>query len=162
MKNLLLGIMYPNDDSLSRLISILEKEFGIIKVKSESYDFNFTNYYEKEFGKNLKKIIIIFKKTIEKKDLIEIREKTGKIEKTLSIDGKRTVNIDPGYISESELVLATKKFRSFKEKLNDEVFLHKVLEFKDNDVITFFHTFADYKLDKNKDFFKKVIDYFQA
>ncbi|MCK5283214.1 MAG: DUF4416 family protein [Nanoarchaeota archaeon] len=152
MKSLLFAIMYPNQKLLNNSISILEKEFGKIKAKSPEYDFNFTNYYEKEFGKNLKKIILVFEKTIEKNDLIEIREKTAEIEQKLSKNKKRTVNIDPGYISKTELVLATKKQRSFKEYLGNYIYAHKVLEFKDKEIITFWHTFADYKTKLIKNF----------
>jgi hypothetical protein len=73
MNNLLFAIMYPSEEELNNSIQILKQKFGDIKASSEEYDFNFTDYYEKEFGKNLKKRIFIFKKTIEKKDLIEIR-----------------------------------------------------------------------------------------
>jgi hypothetical protein len=149
--------MYPNKEELGKAILILEKEFGKIIAKSEEYEFDFTDYYEKEFGKNLKKIIAVFGKEIEKNDLIWIREKTGEIENNLAINGKRAVNIDPGYISETELVLATKKGRWFKEELGNGVFAHKVLEFKGDEVVTFKHTFADYKIEKNLEFFRKII-----
>lgn len=157
MNNLLFAVMYPNEESLSKSISFLEKEFGKIKSKSEPYDFTFTHYYESEFGSELKKIIIIFGKTIEKKELIQIREKTGEIESELSQNNNRTVNIDPGYISKTELVLATKKGKDFKELLGNGIYAHKVLEFKNGEIITFRHTFADYRTDKNFEFFKKII-----
>lgn len=153
----LCAIMYPNASLLDKSVSILEKEFGKIKTKCPIYDFDFTDYYEKEFGKNLKKIIIVFEKTIEKKDLVKIREKAGEIEKSLSKDGKRTVNIDPGYISKDELVLATKKKKWFKEDLGNGVYAHKVLEFKNGEIITFNHTFPDYKTEFNQNYFKKFI-----
>lgn len=157
MKNLLFAIMYQNQELLNRTILILEKDFGKIKAKSQEYDFNFTSYYEKEFGKNLKKIIVVFEKIVEKFDLIQIREKTGEIELKLSKNNKRTVNIDPGYISEKELILATKKAKPWKEELGKGVCAHKVLEFKDDQIITFRHTFADYRLEKNLEFFRKLL-----
>ena len=162
INNLLFAIMYSNKDELNNSIYILEKEFGPIKDHGKEYDFNFTNYYEKEFGTNLKKTIFIFQKTIEKQDLIQIREKTGKIEQQLSKNNKRTINIDPGYISKTELVLATKKGKNWKEKLGNEIYVHKILEFKNNEATTFFHTFADYKLKQNIEFFKKIVSNLQA
>jgi len=139
------AVMYHAYGDFLKAIFHLEKEFGDISKQSEEYEFNFTDYYEKEFGIDLKKVMVIFDKAIIKEDLIPIRLRTGEIEKELSKDDKRTVNIDPGYVSETEVVLATMKFQSFKEELGDGVYLHKVLEFKDNEVITFEHTFADYK-----------------
>ena len=150
--------MYSSQDILDKTISILKNEFGEIKAKSKEYDFNFTDYYENEFGINLKKLILVFEKTIEKQDLIQIRERTGQIEKALSQNNKRSVNIDPGYISKTELVLATKKGKTWKEDLGKGIYAHKILEFKDNEVITFYHTFTDYKLKNNQDFFIEAIN----
>ncbi|MBD3164585.1 DUF4416 family protein [Candidatus Woesearchaeota archaeon] len=158
MNNLLIAVMYQNRKSLDAAINILEQHFGPIKAKSKEYNFNFTNYYEKEFGKSLKKTILIFEKTIEKSDLPEIREKTGEIEQQLSMHSKRTVNIDPGSISGSELVLATKKAKPWKEHLGKGIYAHKILEFKYGNITAFKNTFADYKTKQNIDFFRKVIN----
>jgi hypothetical protein len=149
--------MYSKEEDFSKALSVLEEEYGQVFESCPEYDFSFTDYYEQEFGKNLKKRIVVFEKDVSKEDLAAIREKTGEIEKELSLGGKRTVNIDPGYISSSELVLATKKFRQFKEDIGGGVYAHKVLEFKGDDVVMFKHTFADYKLDRNIEFFKKLI-----
>ncbi len=152
MKKLFLALMYHGKGSLDNSLSLLQKHFGPIQSQSEPFDFNFTNYYEEEFGKDLKKVFLVFEKEISKGDLVNIRAQTAEIEEELSANGKRTVNLDPGYLSETELVLATKKYQSFKEDLGNGVYAHKVLEFKDDEVITFSHTFADYR--KNKEFFE--------
>jgi len=144
MNNLFFAVMYPNLELLERAISLLKKEFGEVLKEGKEFDFNFTSYYEKEFGKDLKKKFFVFGSEIEKGDLVKIRGKTGEIERQLSENGKRTVNIDPGYVSEIELVLASKKSRPFKENLGNGVFAHKVLEFKEGKTITFHHTFRDY------------------
>jgi hypothetical protein len=157
MNRLLFAIMYPDKEILDVCVDILEKEFGSIKLIGEEYVFNFTRYYEEEFGRNLKKQIFVFEKTIEKHDLVKIRSRTGEIEQQLAKEDKRVVNIDPGYISETELALATRKGRDFKEELGEGIFVHKVLEFKNKEIITFRHTFADYRLEKNLEFFRKVV-----
>jgi len=157
MKHLLFAVMYSSLEHYSKALDILKKEFGDIKAEGEEYDFDFTAYYENEFGKNLKKRIVVFEKEIEKNELVGIRLKTGKIEEELAVDGKRVVNIDPGYISSQEVVLATLKGKPWKEELGKGVFGHKVIEFKDGEVITFRHTFADYKLGQNIEFFKGLL-----
>ena len=151
-----MAVMNSNEEQFTEVVSILTNEFGKLILKSKPYDFNFTDYYEREFGKNLRKVILIFEKTVEKHDLILIRIKTGEIENQLVEKNKRTVNIDPGYISETELVLATKKAKPWKEFLGNEVYVHKILEFKQDQLITFNHTFKDYKQDKNQAFLKEA------
>jgi hypothetical protein len=158
VNNLLIAIMYPSKEMLDLTMKELENKFGKIISHSPEYNFNFTNYYEKEFGTNLKKIILVFEQNIEKAELVEIREWTGNFEKRWSQNENRTVNIDPGYISKEELVLATKKGKWFKEDLGNGVFAHKVLEFKDGEAITFKHTFADYRLESNLKFFREFLE----
>jgi hypothetical protein len=150
--NLLFALMYKDKAVLEKTINKLKDDFGGILKKSPEYDFNFTNYYEKESGTNLKKIIIVFNKKISKDDLVEIKNKITEIEKGFSVYGKRTVNIDPGYVNDKEVVLATFKKKDFKEELGNGVYAHKVLEFADGKVKEFWNTFPDYKEKRIKDF----------
>lgn len=153
MTNILfIAVMYSSEDLLDKAKKELIQKYGKIKAESNPYNFSFTDYYEPEMGKNLKKIFLIFEKEISEQDLAGIKFFITEIEKKLSIDEKRTVNIDPGYLSETELVLATFKEKSFKEKIHDKVWVHKVLEFDNSKIIQFFHTFADYKDKKNQEF----------
>jgi len=152
--NLFIALMYPNKDLAEKSLNSLIREFGPLKNIGKPFDFNFTTYYEPEFGKDLKKIFLIFEKELKKTDLIGIRKKTAEIEASFKIDNKRTINIDPGYISSTELTLATVKGKPWKELLGDNIYAHKVLEFKGDEIITFNHTFADYK--QNLEFFKKL------
>jgi uncharacterized protein DUF4416 len=153
MTNLLFfALMYSNDIILNKTKLDLIKQYKTIKSESNFYEFNFTRYYEKEMGGNLKKKFIVFNKDILKKDLIEVKLFITKLEEKYMINNNRTINIDPGFLSKKELVLATFKAKNFKEKLNDKVFSHKVLEFDNDKIIEFFHTFADYKEKYNQDF----------
>jgi hypothetical protein len=154
---LLFAIMYSDSEDLDSVLITLKREFGEILMQGMEYDFNFTTYYENEFGKDLKKRLIIFDKNISKKDLVKVRIRTGEIEEEFSESEKRKVNIDPGYISKTELVLGTMKQRSFKEDLGQGVYAHKVVSFLDQEIEFFRHTFADYKIMENVDLFKRFI-----
>ncbi|TKJ17120.1 hypothetical protein CEE44_01125 [Candidatus Woesearchaeota archaeon B3_Woes] len=152
MVNLLfMAVMYSSEDVFTTAKKDLIAKYSDIKAESSAYSFNFTKYYEKEMGSNLKKKFLIFNKEISKKDLIEIKHFITKIEEKYSDNG-RTVNIDPGYLSSNEFVLATFKGKDFKEKISEDVFVHKILEFKEKKIIEFFHTFADYKVKENQEF----------
>jgi hypothetical protein len=149
---LIIAVMYSDDEIYEKVKSILIDKYKEIKKESHEYSFDkFTSYYEKEMGKNLVKRFLIFNFNLEKKDLIKIKKQTTEIEKEFSNDEKRTINLDPGYLNENELVLASfKKGTNYKEDLGQGVYAHKVLEFKDG-VKIFWHTFPDYR--ENKDFF---------
>lgn len=156
MTNLLfMAVMYSSEELFVKSKSDLVKKYGPIKVESHAYDFSFTDYYEPEMGKNLKKKFLIFEKEVSKQGLADVKFFITEIEKKYSNNTGRTVNIDPGYLSETELQLATFKEKSFKEKIHEKVWVHKVLEFDGNTLKQFFHTFADYKDEKNQEFILK-------
>jgi hypothetical protein len=156
MPRLLVAVMYSDKDLYQKAKTLLSETFGVIILETEAYDFDqFTCYYEKEMGKNLLKRFLIFKMEIRKKDLVEIKHQTTEIEKEYAKDNKRTINLDPGYLSKKELVLASfKKGTNYKENLSQGIYAHKVLEFGHGEVKIFWHTFPDYR--KNAEFLKEI------
>jgi len=146
--NLIIGIMYVDD--AKKVKKDLVDEFGSIKIETEPYDFTqFTKYYNREMGDKIFKKFFIFEKKIEKKDLVEIKKKITEIEGKYSKDKKRQINLDPGFINNEELTLASfKRGTNYKEDLGNGVYAHKVLEFKPLKI--FWHTFPDYKKFKEK------------
>jgi hypothetical protein len=164
MTKLMIAVMYSDTDLYTRCKSELVNEFGMIDAESEAYDFDkFTKFYEKEMGTGLVKRFIIFREPMEsmeknksiKDNLKKIKLKTAETEKSFSSEGRRKINLDPGYLTESELALASfKKGAGHKKDIGGGVFLHKVLEFKDRAII-FRHTFPDYRVKENQAFFQK-------
>ncbi len=156
MPKLIIAIMYKKKDVYGSAKTTLIDKFGPIAKESKPYNFDkFTSYYAKEMGKGLAKRFVVFKKAINKKDLADIKLFTEEIEKKYSKNNKRQVNLDPGYLSKTELVLASfKKGTNYKEQVSDKVYGHKVLEFKKGKIITFWHTFPDYR-EKKKEFFTR-------
>jgi len=154
MNKLIIAIMYSDKEIYNKVKEILIEKYQEIKKESNEYNFDqFTKYYEKEMGKNLVKRFLIFNKDIEKQDLINIKKQTTEIEKEFSKDNNRTINLDPGYINKEELVLASfKSGTNYKEDLGQGIYAHKVLEFKDK-VNIFWHTFPDYRIKENQEFF---------
>lgn len=72
-------------------------------------DVSQTDYYSVEMGDRLSRIFILFEPLLERDVLSEIKLKSNDIEIMLSVNGNRTVNIDPGYISLENVILATTK-----------------------------------------------------
>ena len=151
-----IAVMYSGKKIHDEAVSLLKEKFGEIILETKPYNFDFTDYYEEEMGKNLVKRFIVFKKEIDKKELAKIRKITGEIEDKFRVNGKRQINLDPGYISNEEVVLASVKEKSFKEKLGNNIYSHRVYSFENNKIKIFFHTFPDYKTEENKKFFLSV------
>jgi hypothetical protein len=148
---LLIGIMYKDIELFDSAKEILIKKFGEIDRESVHFDFNYTDYYEKEMGLGLKKVFLVFEKPIDKEDLVKIKLYANNIEKRLSKKNNRLINIDPGYITKHQVIVASCKERPHRIYLSKGVYAHLMFFFTKNDVISFKWTFPDY-LD-NKNFF---------
>lgn len=150
---LVMGIMYSDDNVKEKTVNLLVNKFGEIELEGKSFVFDFTDYYEEEFGKT-KKFFISFKEKIDIGDLVEIKLLTNKLEKELSKEGKRRVNLDPGYVTKEKSVVASCKSRPHRIYLDKGVYAHLMFIFKKNDVISFKWTFEDYL--QEKEFFVTV------
>ena len=91
--SLFFALMYKDKVILEKTIDELKNNFGNIVSESPEYDFDFTDYYEKELGNNLKKTIIIFDKKINNKELINIKKTVTTIEKKyLKSNNRQIIN----------------------------------------------------------------------
>ncbi len=135
----------------------IEQLFGPIDLKSDLYDFDrFTDYYEKEMGRGLKKRFISLYKLIEPEALPEIKVKTNALEQEISGAGQRIVNIDPGYLNLSKVVLATTKDYSHRLYLGQGIFGDLHLVFINKTFQTQPWTYPDYKQPSVIEFFLKL------
>ena len=103
------GILTSRLDILPRIFKAMEEKLGPVDYSSELIDFNFTRYYEKELGSGLKRQFLSFKNLISPDKLADIKVFTNELEQKWSEEGKRLLNIDPGYLNDSRVVLASTK-----------------------------------------------------
>jgi len=150
------AITFKNRDEYQETKNILKNHFGKIDSESEIFDFNHTDYYEKEMGKNLKKVFISFENLINPDELPAIKNRTNAIENSFLREEKRKINIDPGYISRTKLILATTKNYAHRIYLKDGIFGDLHLFYKDGSFHPQPWTYPDYKEKFSIEFFKKV------
>ena len=149
-------MMYQDKPVFDRALKMLKEEFGDVEKISAPYDFTFTDYYEKEMGAGLVKRFIVFEKSIERDGLADIKIFTNMTEKKLSVDGMRQINIDPGYITRSNVVLATTKEFPHRIYLKDGIFAEVTLSFKKGRCKHLEWTYPDFKTEKTCEFFLEI------
>ncbi|UCH12328.1 MAG: DUF4416 family protein [Candidatus Omnitrophota bacterium] len=142
---LITGIITGNENNFDITANVLTKKFGAIDYKSPIYDFNLTNYYQKEMGPELKRQFLSFSKTIAPAKLAKIKLFTNKLEKRYSKNDKRLINVDPGYVTASKLVLATTKDYSHRIYLDRGIFAEVTLYYKNGTFNPWGWTYPDYK-----------------
>lgn len=153
---LILGLFYTEKDLLIRVKEELIKSFGEIDYESESFDFNFTSYYEKEMGKDIKRIFYSFKELIDPSRIVEIKYITWEIEKKFTIEGKRKVNIDPGYMDYFKFVLASFKESGYKIYLGRGVYADITLWYEKGKFRPLLTSFPDFKSNLYEKAFLKI------
>jgi hypothetical protein len=151
---LIIALMYSKYPK--NIVSALEKKFGKVKVKSQEINFAFTVYYEKEFGKDLKKTYFCFDENFDIEKLADVKLFCFELEKINSKNGNRLVNIDPGYVTKNAVVLASFKERAHRIYLKEGVYADLELVFEKNEWHSFQWTFADIKENRVKDFLNTV------
>jgi hypothetical protein len=94
---------------ISEIEQRLTVQFGAIDLVSDLFLFDYTDYYTAEMGGNLQKKFLSFAELIPIESLPDIKHATTAIEEHYAIDDKRRINIDPGYVTYTQMVLATSK-----------------------------------------------------
>ena len=73
------------------------------------------------------RVILSFRDTVKPDRQAEIKQFTNHIEAIFSADGKRKINLDPGFINHGRLVLATTKATGFRIPLSDGIYTELTL-----------------------------------
>lgn len=127
----------------------LSQEFGPIDYESELLPFDHTTYYAAEFGENLKRRFVSFEELVHPGRLAEIKLLTNALEVEWAVggrprEGKRRINIDPGYVSHSKLVLATTKNHAHRIYLAQGIYAEVTLRFRDGTFRAWPWSYPDY------------------
>ena len=140
---LVITVFSQDKKRIEKVKSILIKRFGLIDY--ESYDLKLiTNYYEDELGANLVRQFYAFKKLINRDKIAEIKLYTNKLEDKFRVSSKRTINIDPGYLSLGKFILATTKNQQQRIYLKNGIFAECALRYKNGGFVTWDWTYPDY------------------
>ncbi len=141
---LFFAILFSDEEKLFEAIKFISEKNGEIDFKSMPLDFDETDYYKQEMGENIKRIFISIKKLIKPDEIVDIKKQSTELENILSVDGKRKVNIDPGYMDFSKLVLATYKGGGCKIYIRDGVWIDIMLRYEKGSFQSFPWTFPDF------------------
>ncbi len=142
-----------------KTIQIFSEEFGKVILESDIIPFDFTNYYEKEMGKNLLRKWILFDKNINQETIVDIKNKTIKIEMEFTTQERRLINIDPGYVTQSKVVLPTTKDCAHRIYLHNNIFAEITLIFYKGNWQPLKWTYMDYRTETALSFFKECREY---
>lgn len=153
------GLIFMQKFDVEAVLRELQHDLGDGVVKSDILQFTHTHYYDKEMGSNLLRQWCVFTRLIMPGMLIQLKHKTNNIEKHYLNDrGGRKINIDPGIISLSNLVLASTKNYSHRIYLGNGIYGEVTLVYENKTFKPLAWTYPDYREKVVIEFFKKARD----
>ncbi|MCK5507678.1 MAG: DUF4416 family protein [Desulfobacterales bacterium] len=141
---LVAGLFMKEKSLIAPVVTELVEKIGFIDMVSPWLPFNYTSYYEPEMGSPLFRRVLAFKSLIEQSSLPEIKIITNKIEKKYSKNGKRLINIDPGYMLQERFVLATGKNYAHRIYIGMRIYADLTLIYQKGSFRKLSWTYPDY------------------
>jgi len=131
----------------------LESLLGPLALESEDFPFANTTYYTPSMGDGLLRRFYFFKTRADPGAVADWKLACNKLEDDLAEQFRaadptvptRPINIDPGYLDGSKLVLASTKDYAHRIYLRDGIFAEITVGYRENKWETYFFTFPDFK-----------------
>ncbi len=142
---LIVAVLYAEATRLQLAQQELAKAFGEIDCTSSHFSFEATNYYFNEMGAPIFRLFYSFDRLISPEDLAAIKLRTNDIEQALAVDGKRCVNLDPGYLDTDKFVLASAKYHGYKIYLRNGIWADMTLHYEKGRFTAMPWSFPDFK-----------------
>jgi hypothetical protein len=126
----------------------LAERFGPVDYISPPLPFAFTRYYDAELGSPLVRLFVAFRELVDPQTLARLKTATNALEDELrqptaipgsaghaqggeaDAQGPRSVNLDPGLLSLSRLILASTKDSSHRIPLANGIFAEITLQYR--------------------------------
>lgn len=153
---LFIGMLFSASGILDAVEERLEEAFGPLLLSSLITPWNYSEYYAAELGAPLFRKFLFFSDVIDPGILADIKMHTNHIEDEFSVNGKRRVNLDPGYLSSSKIVLASTKDYAHRIYLGKGIYGEVTLYFKGGHFRPHVFTYRDYGEKTNLELFKQV------
>lgn len=157
---LIIGILAADKTCLSIAVDELIVTFGKADFVSNVLRFDQTSYYNAQMGEKILRQFVCIHQLIDPGQLAAIKLKTNQLEEHLAreidIDLPRPVNLDPGFLEPSKLVLASTKNFSHRIYIGKKMYAEVTLLFNKGKWSPLPYTFPDYRQQCYFDFFDKV------
>jgi hypothetical protein len=146
------GILPAAEERLSAI-------YGSIDSRSEPFPFDWTHYYDDAMGSPIYRYFLSFTDLIKPESIAEIKVTTNELESSFASEwtqAPRPVNLDPGYIEQSKLVLASTKNFYHRILLSRNIYAEVTLHFEKGAWRAFPWTFPDFAADRYHPYFQSL------
>ncbi len=153
------GILTSVPGILPDLEARLTALFGAIDLRSPEFPFDMTHYYDADMGSPIRRFFIAFRELVSPAAITGIKEATNGLETALAGERnevRRPVNLDPGYLEESKIVLASTKNFYHRILLAGGIYGEVTLRFSGGSWQSFPWSFPDFRSGRYDEFFTQL------
>lgn len=142
----------------------LSRELGPVDFRSPLLAWDHTDYYASEMGRDLLRQFIFFERTAAPDVLPGLKKLTASIEQEHAVKGgegmQRQVNLDPGYVTEAKVVLATAKDFPHRVYIGNSVYAEATLRYsrKEGCFVAMEHSYPDFRTEQVRQWFRDARD----
>jgi len=127
---LICGVLYSDEARSGRALELLAERYGRVDYRSPLFPFTITEYYTTEMGAPIWRFFCAFEPLIDPGRLARIKIDCNALERELAADGRRCVNLDPGYMDYDKVVLASAKYKPHKIYLDLGIYADATLHYE--------------------------------
>jgi len=159
---LIVGILASDERCLTAARGDVCTSLGPADLLSDVWAFRDTNYYADELGPQVLRQFVSAEALVHPGVLADVKHRTNVIEQDLAgrlaAPFPRPVNLDPGLIEPSKLVLASTKNFAHRIYIGRQMYAEVTLVFDKGHWCPLRYTYPDYQRPEYLDFFSRVRD----
>lgn len=143
----------------------LAEIFGVIDGRSEAFPFDQTRYYDEEMGSPIQRVFLTFRDLILPLEIASAKKKTNEIESRFARECTRVarpVNLDPGYLDQAKIVLASTKDFSHRLIISEGIYAEVTMHFQAGEWRSWPWTFPDFRTGRYNRFFSDLRRQYRA
>jgi len=153
------ALTFAGEGALEEALSALRSRLGPESDRLPPFPFTFTHYYEKEMGRDLQKMFVLYETLRDPAGLTAVKRESNALEARLAGPGAgRTVNLDPGYVTPAKVVLATTKDFAHRVCLDGGIYGEVTLKASGGTWEPLPWTYPDYRTDSVRQFLWRARD----
>ncbi|MBP1597612.1 MAG: hypothetical protein H6Q05_2989 [Acidobacteria bacterium] len=156
---LFVGTLTSLPDIMPRVEQLLVARFGPVDLRSDNYPFDLTHYYDDAMGSPITRSFLAFRNLIPADQLADVKEETNALEAELALEYRqvrRPINLDPGYLEESKIVLASTKNFYHRILLAGGIYGEVTLHFSGGAWQSFPWSFPDFRSGRYDEIFTRL------
>jgi hypothetical protein len=156
---LFIGVLTSIPEILPEAEERLSPLFGAADLRSALFPFDLTHYYDQAMGTPIYRCFFSFAELIEPSTIAAIKIKTNEIEEAFAESYRnvpRPINLDPGYLELSKIVLASTKNFYHRILISRNIYAEVTLHFEKGEWRSFPWTFPDFKSDRYHPYFMSL------